>query len=388
MSTNLGAIHVATGVVARNISELALLHAAESHIKDLGDDEVRLTLSLSKGTPFRIFSLNNPARIVFEFHRLGLNGIGPDDLLSESDHVTEVKLIESELGWSRLFLTLVDTMLPHEVDMSVEPENGSASLNVILKNVNEIEFEAHATIIDDLELNIVSLAPLQLEKKDRFVVLIDPGHGGSDQGAERESTKEKELVLNIGLALRNVLLSVDDIEVIMTRDKDTFVSLPARVNLAQKVEADLFLSLHAHSTEHHQKQGVTVYTLSNGSAGTASEQLAQLHNRSEILTGIDLSGVDDEVTGILLDLTRNETQLQSYSLVSALMVQLKIFGITLNQSPRREASFSVLKSANVPSILFDLGSLSNNMNLINLRDPTWQSSFGEAIAAGILLWRD
>jgi N-acetylmuramoyl-L-alanine amidase len=94
------------------------------------------------------------------------------------------------------------------------------------------------------------------------------------------------------------------------------------------------------------------------------------------------------VTGILLDLTRNETQLQSYSLVSALMVQLKIFGITLNQSPRREASFSVLKSANVPSILFDLGSLSNNMNLINLRDPTWQSSFGEAIAAGILLWRD
>ncbi|HAB39905.1 MAG TPA: N-acetylmuramoyl-L-alanine amidase, partial [Rhodobacteraceae bacterium] len=123
-------------------------------------------------------------------------------------------------------------------------------------------------------------------------------------------------------------------------------------------------------------------------AGTASEQLAQLHNRSEILTGIDLSGVDDEVTGILLDLTRNETQLQSYSLVSALMVQLKIFGITLNQSPRREESFSVLKSANVPSILFDLGSLSNNMNLINLRDPTWQSSFGEAIAAGILLWRD
>ena len=73
-----------------------------------------------------------------------------------------------------------------------------------------------------IELNIVSLAPLQLEKKDRFVVLIDPGHGGSDQGAERESTKEKELVLNIGLALRNVLLSVDDIEVIMTRDKDTF----------------------------------------------------------------------------------------------------------------------------------------------------------------------
>ena len=77
---------------------MALLHAAESHIKDLGDDEVRLTLSLSKGTPFRIFSLNNPARIVFESHRLGLNGIGPDDLLSESDHVTEVKLIESELG--------------------------------------------------------------------------------------------------------------------------------------------------------------------------------------------------------------------------------------------------------------------------------------------------
>ena len=116
--------------------------------------------------------------------------------------------------------------------------------------------------------------------------------------------------------------------------------------------------------------------------------MAEQHDRSDILAGVDLSGTDDEVASVLMDLARTETRPRSDMLASALIVEMEASGGPMNRRPRRKAAFSVLKSADIPSVLIEIGFLSDDRDLANLRDPVWRGVMVEALAAGILRWRD
>ena len=135
-----------------------------------------------------------------------------------------------------------------------------------------------------------------------FTVVLDPGHGGLDPGAQRNDVAEKDLMLSFARGLRETLTRAG-VEVVLTRDSDTFVALETRVAIAHQVKADAFISLHADSLGQGQAQGATVYTLSDEASDTATAHLAARHDRADIIAGADLTGADDQVAGVLLDLS-------------------------------------------------------------------------------------
>ena len=373
---------------AQDLSGLARLDPAASGVEDGWFGRTTLTLSLSQGVPFRVFTLDNPARLVADFREVDFEGIVRSDLLADAGRVADVRFGAFKPGWSRLVLDLAEPMLPIEIGMPVEASTGRATLNITLKAVDTETFSAKARTPDDTNWNVQAAAAPAPAAPESFVIVIDPGHGGIDPGAVRESTSEKELMLSIGRDLRDALRRAGGVEVVMTRDEDVFVSLPGRVALAHHVGADAFISLHADALSQGQARGATVYTLSDEASDAASAQLAAQHDRSDILAGIDLSGADDEVATVLMEIARTETMPRTDTLATSLIDAMREAGGPMNKRPRREAGFSVLKSADIPSVLVEVGFLSDARDLANLRDPIWRAVMVEALANGILAWRD
>ncbi|WP_299041364.1 N-acetylmuramoyl-L-alanine amidase [uncultured Tateyamaria sp.] len=378
----------AVGAVAQDLSGLARVDAARSSIADGWFGQTDVTLALSQGVPFRVFTLDAPARLVVDFREVDFAGLQPDTLLPAPGKITGVRFGAFKPGWSRLVLDLGTPMVPTEIAMPVDVSSGQAVLSIALEGVDAAAFSDAAGAPPDADWAVQAAAPPAVVSEDSFVVVIDPGHGGIDPGAVRDTTSEKELMLEIGLAVRDALRRAGGVEVVMTRDTDTFVSLTGRVALAHQVGADAFVSLHADALSQGQARGATVYTLSEEASDAASAQLAAQHDRADILAGVDLSGTDDQVASVLMDLARTETMPRTGTLARALIENMAASGGPMNKRPLREAGFSVLKSADIPSVLVEVGFLSDPRDLANLRDPVWRAVMVEALAAGILQWRD
>lgn len=375
-------------VVAQDLSGLARVDVANSGIEDNWFGKTRVQLSLSQGVPFRVFVLDDPARLVADFREVDFEDVRPETLLSAPGRVAGLRFGTFKPGWSRLVLDLAEPMVPTQIGMPVDTSDGSADLEILLEAVSAEVFASRAAAPLDPDWGGQAAASVPDVVDDGFVVVIDPGHGGIDPGAVRDTTTEKELMLGISLALRDVLRRTGQVEVILTRDTDVFVSLPARVALAHQVGADAFVSLHADALSQGQARGATVYTLSDEASDAASAQLAAQHDRADILAGIDLSGSDDEVASVLMDLARTETRPRTDALSEALIDAMGTAGGPMNKRPKREAGFSVLKSADIPSVLVEVGFISDPRDLANLRDPVWRAVMVEALASGILAWRD
>lgn len=375
---------------AQELTALARVDPAGSEIRDgwFGRTEVRL--ALSQGVPFRVFTLDNPARLVVDFREADWSAVRPEMILPEPGRVTAVRFGAFRPGWTRLVADLGAPLLPVEVAMPVDTESGMANLQIALEEVDQKAFSEAAGAPSNAGWDTAALAPPPVAKpagEDRFTVAIDPGHGGIDPGAEREGVNEKVLMLNMGRSLRETLVR-SGVDVVLTRDADVFVALESRVAIAHQAEADLFISLHADSLRQGGARGATVYVLSDEASDTATAHLAARHNRADIIAGADLTGSDDQVASVLLDLARQETEPRSKDLAGALIDAMGAAGGPMNRRPLRSAGFSVLKSADIPSVLVEVGFLSSDRDLKNLRDPVWRSVMVNAIADGILAWRD
>ncbi|MEL6807757.1 MAG: N-acetylmuramoyl-L-alanine amidase [Pseudomonadota bacterium] len=373
---------------AQDLSGLARVDMAQSAVKDGWLGGTTLTLALSQGVPFRVFVLDEPARLVVDFREVDFAGVTARALLAETDSMSNARFGTFQPGWSRLVADLNGPMLPVEIGMPVDTTTGTAALRITLEDVEADAFAARAGAPVNPDWSVQAAAPPPVIGEDSFVLVIDPGHGGVDPGAVRDSTQEKDLMLGVALALRDALRRAGGVEVVLTRDTDRFVSLTGRVALAHQVRADAFVSLHADSLSEGQARGATVYTLSEEASDAASAQLAAQHDRSDIIAGVDLSGTDDQVASVLMDLARVETAPRTDALATALINAMTEAGGPMNKRPRREASFSVLKSADIPSVLVEVGFLSDTRDLANLRDPIWRAVMVEALATGILAWRD
>ncbi|MDB0053281.1 N-acetylmuramoyl-L-alanine amidase [Ascidiaceihabitans sp.] len=151
--------------------------------------------------------------------------------------------------------------------------------------------------------------------------------------------------------------------------------------------ADLFILLHADALSNGQAQGATVYTLSDYASDAASAQLALQHNRADIIAGVDLNGSDDEVANVLIDLARQETGPRSESLATVLLEMIEGPGAPLSKKRQKQAGFSVLKSADIRSVLIEVGFLSSPRDRANLRDPEWCNLIVSALVQAIIAWR-
>ncbi len=374
---------------AQDLSAIARVDPAASMVETGWFGRVTLRLALSQGVPFRVFTLDEPRRLVLDFREADFSGVKAADLLAVDAPIASVRFGRFRPGWSRLVADLSEPLVPDEVGMNTDPNTGAAVLDVTLKPVDAQEFTtASGAPMDALwpmPQPETRQAPVE---DDRFVVVIDPGHGGVDPGAEREGLSEKELMLSIARALREALLRAGDVDVVLTRDQDVFVSLQSRVAQAHQAGGDLFVSLHADALSQGGAQGATVYTLSDEASDAATAHLAARHNRADIIAGADLTGSDDEIAGVLLDLARQETEPRSVSLAQSLVAGMADAGGPMNRRPLRRAGFSVLKSADIPSVLVEVGFLSSKRDLENLRDPAWRARIIDGIVDGILQWRD
>ena len=189
-------------------------------------------------------------------------------------------------------------------------ETEAANLSLLLRPVSRAVYDAAAGALFDPRWDLPpdTLDPPRRDKPSRrLVVMLDPGHGGIDPGAENRGIKEADLMLLLARELKDTLLRTGDYDVLLTREADVFVSLEDRVRLAHQRGADVFISLHADALAHGVAHGARIFTLSDAASDAASAALAERHDRLDILSGIDLNGADDVVTDVLLDLARLET---------------------------------------------------------------------------------
>jgi len=219
----------------------------------------------------------------------------------------------------------------------------------------------------------------------RPLVVIDPGHGGHDPGAGKGALKEKMLTLQLAKALRDELLENGGVRVAMTREDDRYLLLAERSSIARRLGADLFLSIHADSVESDGARGASVYTLSERGSNQVAAKMAARENQADTVNGVDLAATSDTVGDILLDLSQRETRISSDQF--ARLILREIGGrMPLHDGTVQSAAFAVLKSPDLPSVLFETGYISNADDAEFLSSKQGQSTFARATARAIRVY--
>lgn len=217
----------------------------------------------------------------------------------------------------------------------------------------------------------------------RPLIVIDAGHGGHDPGAisPHGGAREKNVTLAIARAIRDRLVAGGRVRVALTRDSDEFLVLEERYGIARRLDADLFMSIHADAAGNEDASGATVYTLSEVASDREAAKLAARENRSNIINGVNLGGATQDVSSILIDLTQRETMNVSADFAK-LLHRESSRQMTFRKIPHRFASFVVLKSPDTPSVLFETGYLTNkdDVAFLNSRQGRTQIAAGVANA--------
>jgi N-acetylmuramoyl-L-alanine amidase len=218
----------------------------------------------------------------------------------------------------------------------------------------------------------------------RPLIVIDPGHGGIDNGTQSGGEMEKNLVLGFGLALRDRIEKSGKYRVVMTRTDDTFIPLNDRVKVARNQSAALFISIHADALPRGEgdAQGATIYTLSDKASDAEAERLAEAENKADAIGGVNLTDEPTEVADILIDLAQRETKTFSNRFARLLMGEMKNTA-RLHKRPLKSAGFRVLKAPDVPSVLVELGYVSNKGDLEHLVSEDWRTKTVGSMAQAI-----
>ncbi len=231
---------------------------------------------------------------------------------------------------------------------------------------------------------VVGLPPVQgPQDASRPLVVIDAGHGGKDPGAGSGSLREKDLTLALAQALRDELLKRGGIRVALTRDDDHFLVLGERSGIARRLNGDLFISIHADSTGGNaDASGASVYTLSDQGSSEAADRIAARENAADIVNGVNLGRQSDSVSSILVDLSQRETKQRSEQF-AGLLLREGAGRIPFRERSEQSAAFAVLKSPDLPSVLFETGYISNSDDAARLGSDEGRQAFAEVTARAI-----
>jgi N-acetylmuramoyl-L-alanine amidase len=332
------------------------------------NDAPRIIFSLNQSTVSHVFTLSNPERLVVDFERTRLNAATKNTSFAAAG----IKSVRSGHPSSTTLRMVIDLSRPIYFKVSSQPRDrevvidiGSPSQKIQKKPV--ITFKRQP----------VEHAP---------VIVIDAGHGGKDAGAVGFlGTKEKDVTLRVAKILAEFINQHSRMRAVLTRDGDYYVPLRGRLKLARKGKADLFIALHADSYFNNQAFGASIYTLSQHGATTeAARWLAQRENNSE-LGGVDLSELVDQsylLRSVLIDLAQTATITDSQHLGGMMLSSLSNL-TRLHYRHVEQAPFMVLKSPDIPSILVEMGFISNEKEERRLRDRDYQNRMARALFVGI-----
>jgi N-acetylmuramoyl-L-alanine amidase len=358
-------------------------------------DRTRFVVELSDPLSLRTFTLGNPNRVVIDMPAVQwhLNG-APRPTGHGAIKGYRYGLFRP--GNSRFVIDLNQPVSVSDA-LVIPPEQGLGYRVVIdLFPTTQAKFDESAGWPADLKARetqaerVASLPPAAAPtpsgaKPDaKKVIVIDPGHGGIDSGTNGvNGLLERDLVLDEGLRLARALRADPKFTVYMTRDTDTFIPLRERVNISRAHHTDLFISLHADSNPDAGVTGLSVYTLSESGSDKEAAALARKENQSDIIAGVDLGGENSAVAPILLDLEQRDTMNKSSRFAQLIVGGLGGVTDILPRQPHRSAAFVVLKAPDVPSVLIELGYLSNMADAAQMNTARWRNAVASAIAAAV-----
>lgn len=353
-------------------------------------DKIRFVLDLTDRVDFFIFQLPDPYRIVIDLPQVSFDVPG-DGQSRRVGAIEGWRYGLFEPGTSRV---VIDASAPLAIKASfILPPSGSNGHRLVVDLVptgrESFLTASNESVAKRVALRAPSLqapptpAPAPGRPVDpRRVVVIDPGHGGVDPGALGHTHHEKEIVLAAARTLARKLEATGRYKVVMTRDRDVFVPLRERIAIARRANADLFVSLHADSIDDKTLRGLSVYTLSETASDDEAASLAASENKVDIIAGIDLSDQAPEVTDILIDLAQRRTKNLSARMAAHVVERMSDVTPLLKRS-HRFAGFAVLKAPDVPSVLVELGFLSNPTDHKNLHDSKFRDRLADGLAEAI-----
>jgi N-acetylmuramoyl-L-alanine amidase len=388
MAAALGLSPVAglVSVSAAHAADSAPAVASATAVRVGGDDkQTRFVLDLDQKIDLATFVLADPYRVVVDLpqvvfrlpEKAGEHGRG---LIKAFRYGLIMQ------GGSRI---VMDTKGPVKVDKAfvmAAADGQPARLVIDLSDTDRDSFLRNIA----LENRPAKAAkrPAVAAKPDsdpRPVVVLDPGHGGIDTGTHGlDGELEKDIVLSFASELRDRLTQTGKYRVLMTRGDDTFVPLNDRVRFARAHGASLFVSIHADALpkKEGQAEGATVYTLSEHASDAEAARLADDENKADVIAGVDLSSEPDDVANILFDLAQRETKSFSLQFAHSAVKEFKAVG-RLHKRPLKSAGFVVLKAPDVPSVLIELGYMSNRFDLDHLVSADWRAKTAAAVAQAV-----
>ncbi|MDJ0930766.1 N-acetylmuramoyl-L-alanine amidase [Breoghania sp.] len=349
-------------------------------------DRTRFIIDLSRSVTFTASALANPDRVILDMPEVRFD-LPPKSGEAGRSLVKEWRYGLIAPGKSRIVL---DMSGPARIDKSfvLPPVDGQpARLVIDFVKTTRDKFLADYPRPDAVPVDEAATKsdqkPVGATVSTKPIIVLDPGHGGIDTGAIGvDSVYEKAVVLQFAKLLKAKLEKEGAYKVLMTRDDDRFIPLGKRVEIARKLGANLLISIHADSAPQHYVRGATVYTLSERASDAIAAALAKHENSSDVLAGADLEDGPDGVADILIDLARRETKSFSILFARTLVSEFES-AVKLIKNPWRSAGFRVLKAYDMPSILVELGYLSNKHDENLLVSDAWRERAADAMVASI-----
>jgi N-acetylmuramoyl-L-alanine amidase len=351
----------------------AVSAASAGDLRDLrlwdSPEGTRVVLELSASTPHKVFTLDNPARIVVDLP--GIQGAGLANKTNGKGTVAHVRAAQREEGL-RVVLDMKQAIQPRAVLLDPAEQYGYRLVLDLAGPGDEGAAEAPPVVKAD------TWTPRPI------VVAIDAGHGGEDPGAiGHGGLMEKDVALSLSRKLAAMINREPGFRAVLTRDGDYFIPLRDRVKRARKAEADLFVSIHANALKDRRMRGSAVYVVSpRGATSEHARLLAQKENSADLVGGVGLHDKDDELAAVLIDLSQASTMEASFDVGARMLKQLGRVNV-LQRPQVQQAAFMVLKAPDIPSVLVETAFITNSEEERLLRDPVGQDKLVRSLFEGI-----
>lgn len=350
-------------------------------------DKTRIVIDLSRAAEFKAFLMGNPERLVVDLPLFAWRA--PSITAAPGSGITAIRHGSVESSRGRIVFELQqggnirsafalprDSEKPDRLVIDFTPGDAVSSENQkTYRAANLAGFTPPAPPVPPAQKSL---------PRAKYIVVLDPGHGGVDPGATgANDVAEKNVVLALARELRKQLEASGRYEVFLTRDSDTFIKLSDRVKFARQKNADLFVSIHADSINKAGVSGASIYTLSETASDEQTAKLAERENRADLIAGIDLSHEDEDVANILVDIAMRDTMNQSKFFANKVVNSFGQRRVSLLESPHRHAGFAVLKAPDIPSVLVEAGFMSNKREASLLATTEHRRKIANAMKEGI-----
>jgi N-acetylmuramoyl-L-alanine amidase len=368
-------------------------------------DKTRFVIDISDDVKFKVFTLSNPDRVVIDLPAMGWRL--PGDVARRNDGPGKMGIISGfryghfQAGRSRVVLDLANPVKVKAAFVLPPAEGKRYRLVLDLAITSRTQYLASLRPPNEEPASKPDVAPPSFgilppsRKPERGaasdaakvvvrkpVIIIDPGHGGIDPGSTSGRVFEKHITLAIAKIIQKHLNQLGRYKVRLTRKGDNFIRLRGRIAIARAHKADLFISLHADAIKNRRVRGLSVYTLSEKASDKEAADLADKENKADLIAGMDLSTESKEVTNILIDLAQRETMNESSRFAAGLVKHMRKVSKTLRNA-HRFAGFAVLKAPDVPSILIEMGFLSNRADEKALLNPRYRNILARSIGNAV-----